>query len=62
MNIIVRKSMAWHGKSIVSVYHTAYFLTFTRELQIPDLQITSKVSLQIKIYLLPLHLVNLFRL
>lgn len=44
MNIIVSKSMAWHGKGIASVYHTAYFLTSTRALQMPDLQITSKVS------------------
>lgn len=45
MNIIVSKNTAWHGRSIVSVYHTAYFLTSTRALQMPDLQITSEVSL-----------------
>lgn len=44
MNITVSKNMAWHGKGIVSVYHTAYFLTSTRALQMPDLQITSKGS------------------
>lgn len=27
------------------MYHTAYFLTSTRALQMPDLQITFKVSL-----------------
>lgn len=43
-NIIVSRNTAWHGKGIVSVYHTAYFLTSTRALQMPDLQIPSKVS------------------
>lgn len=44
MNITVSRNTAWHGKGIVSVYRTAYFLTSTRALQLPDLQIPSKVS------------------
>lgn len=44
MNTTVSKSMAWPGRGIASVSRTAYFLTSTRALRRPHLQIIATVS------------------
>lgn len=44
MSTTVSKSMAWPGRGIASVSHTASFLTSTRVLQRPHLQIIATVS------------------
>lgn len=44
MNTTVSRSMAWRGRGIASVSRTAYFLTSTRALQRPPLQIIATLS------------------